>query len=245
MLQRVEKKSLSDNVFEQLREEIVSGRMVAGSSLPSERALCALLGVNRGALREALKRLEEARLVSIRHGGKTTVLDFRARAGMGLLETLLLTADGQVRMKVARAIVEMRTALAPDIARLAAQRAGSEQLRQLEQALEQMRKADGDLKVIQFIALDFWDVLVNASDNLAYRLAYNSLRDGYLNFIDLLTDVLAPELGNFAGYEAIAAAVVAHDGAAAHAAAATQIGRGGDALSRILEQLIALEGGAS
>ncbi|MBZ0253541.1 MAG: GntR family transcriptional regulator, partial [Candidatus Methylomirabilis sp.] len=57
MLQAIERKSLSDAVFEQLRARIVAGALAAGETLPSERALCETLQVNRGALREALKRL--------------------------------------------------------------------------------------------------------------------------------------------------------------------------------------------
>ncbi|MFY0537298.1 GntR family transcriptional regulator [Nannocystis pusilla] len=47
-LKPVARKSLSDAVFEQLSQEIVHGRMRPGAPLPSERALCDVLRVNRG-----------------------------------------------------------------------------------------------------------------------------------------------------------------------------------------------------
>ena len=59
-LQPVERRSLSDAVFDQLSGEILAGSLAPGDALPSERRLCELLQVNRGAVREGLKRLRQA-----------------------------------------------------------------------------------------------------------------------------------------------------------------------------------------
>ena len=72
----VKKKSLATAVFEQLRDRILQGKLKPGENLPSERILVERLQVNRGAVREGLKRLEQAGLVSITQGGATSVLDF-------------------------------------------------------------------------------------------------------------------------------------------------------------------------
>ncbi|MCH9681779.1 MAG: GntR family transcriptional regulator, partial [Deltaproteobacteria bacterium] len=48
-LRRIAKRTLSDEVYEQLSGEIVEGRFGPGISLPAERQLCETLGVNRGA----------------------------------------------------------------------------------------------------------------------------------------------------------------------------------------------------
>ena len=208
MLKPIERKSLADAVYEQLRDAIVAGELVAGSALPSERQLREQLGVNRGALREALKRLEEARLVRIRHGGATEVLDYREHAGTSLLENLLVAPDGTVRTRVARSVIEMRAALAPDIARLAAARAPAEVIDRLRACLDDLGAAVGVLAQ-QRVALDFWAAMVDGSDNLAYRLAYNSLREGYVRFMHLLSPVLADEVGDLDAYRAIVDAVAA------------------------------------
>ena len=62
MFKPIERKSLSRSVFEQLSEQILRGALSPGDNLPGERSLSDVLGVNRGAVREALKRLEQARL---------------------------------------------------------------------------------------------------------------------------------------------------------------------------------------
>ena len=47
------------------------------TALPSERRLAEVLGVSRPAVREALQRMAQTRLLDVRHGGATTVRDFR------------------------------------------------------------------------------------------------------------------------------------------------------------------------
>ena len=63
MLKPVARTKLSDQVFTQLRDKILSSEYPPGERLPSERELCASLDVNRSSVREALKRLEHARLI--------------------------------------------------------------------------------------------------------------------------------------------------------------------------------------
>src|SRR5204863_6163248 len=80
-LDRVARQPLSAVVFDQLLDRIVAGAFQAGDALPAERQLCTELGVSRTAVREALARLAQLKLIQVRHGGETRVLDFRATAG--------------------------------------------------------------------------------------------------------------------------------------------------------------------
>jgi DNA-binding GntR family transcriptional regulator len=65
---------LTDLLFERLSEAIVSGEFAAGSKL-SEPRLAARFGVSRGPLREAIRRLEERKLVTrtLRQGVRVIV----------------------------------------------------------------------------------------------------------------------------------------------------------------------------
>jgi len=58
----VDDQSLADALFDRLSEAIVTGQFEAGAKL-SEPRLAARFGVSRGPLREAMRRLEERRLV--------------------------------------------------------------------------------------------------------------------------------------------------------------------------------------
>src|SRR5690349_15136281 len=57
VIQPVQRRSVPDDVFEQLAAEVVGGVLAPGAPLPSERKLAELLGVSRPAVREALQRL--------------------------------------------------------------------------------------------------------------------------------------------------------------------------------------------
>ena len=57
-----------DDVVDQLREAIYSGRIRPGERLPVERRLCEEFGVGRPTLREALRALEAVGLIEVRPG---------------------------------------------------------------------------------------------------------------------------------------------------------------------------------
>lgn len=237
-LQRIARRSLSDEVFDQLSSEIVEGRMKPGVTLPSERALCEMLGVNRGAVREGLKRLAQAGLVDIQHGGGTTVLDFRRTGGLDLLSRLMLRG-GELDLDVARSVMEMRAALAPDIARLCARRASDtpELLEHLDALVREMEAARDDLPRLQELSLRFWDELVRGSHNIAYELAFNTLRDTYDRLREALVHVMEDEIRDLAAYRSIAKAVARRDDVAAKHVAAALVEHGTHRVLEVLEAL--------
>lgn len=238
VLKPVRRQSVADAVFEQLRDQIVGGEMRTGTTLPPERELAKLLGVNRQAVREALKRLEQMRLVSIQHGGGTTVADFRVQGHLDLLEALVGSGEA-VDTRVLRSIMEMRSALSPDIARLAARRASSEVKARLRQTVETMGATE-ELPELQVLALRFWTALVDGSGNLAYRLAHNTLRAAYEPFLDVMAPVLEDELRDRDTYRAIARAVEEADEAAAETEARALSQKGEESLSAVASAIEAL-----
>lgn len=239
-LRRIAKKTLSDEVYDQLSGEIVEGRFGPGASLPAERQLGETLGVNRGAIREALKRLSQAGLVSISQGGGTKVLDFRRSAGLDLLAQMLLRRDGTVNLDVARSVMEMRAALAPDIARLCAQRIEEPDLTALQELVQGMEVAveGDDLPKLQDLSLRFWDLLVRGSGNLAYELAFNSLREIYDQLREVLVQVMADEIRDVRRHRAIADAVGRGDDISSKLVAAELMEQG---TRRVLELVVALQ----
>lgn len=60
--------SIYGKVVTELKSAIMSGRLKPGDKLPGERVLAEMLGVSRTSLREALKMLAAAGLVTIKHG---------------------------------------------------------------------------------------------------------------------------------------------------------------------------------
>ena len=57
--------TLADDVFDQIRNAIVKGRLAPGSKI-NEPQLSRQYGISRGPLREAIRRLEGCKLVEIK-----------------------------------------------------------------------------------------------------------------------------------------------------------------------------------
>lgn len=216
-LQPVNRRSVPEDVFEQIVAEVLSGAMKPGDPLPSERRLAEVLGVSRPAVREALKRLTSIGLVEIRQGDTTTVRDFRRHAGLDLLPRLLLRA-GELDTAVVRSILETRLHNGPKVAELAALRRGPDVPELLDAAIEALR-TDSDPIARQRHALTFWDHLVDAADSIAFRLMYNTLRAAYEPALPALAVMMADEVGRPEAYHAIAEAVRTGDAAGAAEAA--------------------------
>jgi DNA-binding FadR family transcriptional regulator len=241
-LKPIERKSLADAVYEQLRDEIVSGRIEPGETLPSERNLCETLEVNRGAVREALKKLEAARLVQIQHGGGTRVLNFRETAGTDLLVQLLVRPDGKLEPGLLRGVMELRTALAVDIARRCARRVPQtgEKLNEIAELMETQR---GSAEELMQSNMTFWSEMVDAADNLAYALAFNSVRDVYERFGVVIAWLLADELDDIEAHREIARAVSSGDPDEAEYSARDLVSRGEVRIDDIIEKFGDLMGG--
>jgi DNA-binding FadR family transcriptional regulator len=65
---------LSKDVASEVTERIVRGEFLAGEALPSEMMLSESFGVSRPVIREAIKSVEQKRLVRVRQGEGTIVL---------------------------------------------------------------------------------------------------------------------------------------------------------------------------
>jgi GntR family transcriptional repressor for pyruvate dehydrogenase complex len=203
--------SVSGRVYEHLRGRILDGEL---DELPSERHLAEDLGASRHAVREALKRLQQSGLVRISQGGATRVRDWRRHGG---LELLLELDELPAGLEIERAVLEMRASVGADAARRAAGRATPVQRAEL-QARAEMLAAETDLVARNTIYEAFWDLIIDGADNLAYRLALNTLVSGQ-QALDLDASLIAAELNDPGAIRALAAAIASNDPDDAHALA--------------------------
>jgi DNA-binding FadR family transcriptional regulator len=196
-------------VYEHLRAEILGG----AGTLPSERRLAEDLGASRHAVREALKRLQQSGLIRISQGGATKVRDWRRHGG---LELLLERDELPAGLGIERAVMEMRASVGADAARRAATRADAVQRAELE-ARAEMLAAESDLEARNTLYETFWDLIIDAADNLAYRLALNTLQAGRQMRVD--APRVAAELTDADSIRRLAAAIASGDETRAHARA--------------------------
>ncbi|HMT05478.1 MAG: FadR family transcriptional regulator [Solirubrobacterales bacterium] len=186
--------TVSLQVHDALRRRILEGDLVPGDRIPSERVLAEEFGVNRHAVREALKRLEQAGLIRITHGGATRVLDWRDSGG---LEVMLDLGGDRLDppAEIVRSVLEMRASIGVDAARLCAGRAG-EVLRHEIKVLGDEAAGlvgSGDDEALDLAFAAFWLAIVDGSGNIAYRLSLNSLLAAMIGFGDVAARVRADD----------------------------------------------------
>jgi GntR family transcriptional regulator, transcriptional repressor for pyruvate dehydrogenase complex len=227
---------VSDQVFRGLCEEILSGVYEPGEKLPTQRALAADLGVNMASIREAVKRLEQLRLVEVRHGDAMRVRDWRSEGGLDVIAHLLFRAGGLDRDMLA-SVLEARRLMLAEAAGLAAERRTAAQAQRLQELAERIAAAP-DAAAAQAIDWELMAVLVEASGNLVLRLIMNSIRALYLEHAGAFQAVVAERDQLAPLYGAAATAVEAGDTDQAAAVVTELAGR----QERALLELVAAVG---
>ena len=136
MVEQTRRTKLRDRAADQLLEMVISGGLGPGERLPPERELCTRLGVSRTVVRETLNLLEARGLISIEHGRGAVVSGGSPRAVRDTLGLLL-----RVKPKALWELLEMRKILEVEVAGLAAERAGPDEVAAMRLGLDRMRES--------------------------------------------------------------------------------------------------------
>jgi DNA-binding FadR family transcriptional regulator len=171
---------LANAVIERLLLRILDGEFQADGDLPPEAALAQEFAVSRTILREALKALEEKRVLRIRHGRGTTV---RPKAEWNILDPMVLSVllEYGSSPTLAGELDEVRTALQSLMADLAGERINAEQRDRLDSAIEQMRGAapaatrPADVHAYREAAHHFASTLAQAAGNEVARCVVETI----------------------------------------------------------------------
>ena len=128
-------KRVTDAVLGRLRELLAAGEIKPGEKLPTEKELSDAFGVGRSSIREALQVLEHVGLIETRHG-----------VGRFVSEDVDVLNDGlnwvyELRFSSAMNLLEAREAVEVSCARLAAGRAGEEDVSDLTELLDVIRSS--------------------------------------------------------------------------------------------------------
>jgi len=127
-------------VVDQLAVRIVGGERGHEAQLPTEAELCLSMGVSRTVLREAVKTLAAKGLVTTgpRHGTRVQPPDHWNLLDPDVIRWRLAAGVDQ---NFVRDIVELRLAIEPEAAKLAAERSVMRDLGEIRDAYEAMVKA--------------------------------------------------------------------------------------------------------
>ena len=173
----IKPKKVSAQIAEQIRSSILAGEFNPGDKLPPERELAEMFGVSRPSVREALNVLAAAGLVESYQGGGTVV------------RSLVETATGNplsemIRTEQARAldVIEVRKCMEGWTAFFAAQRALPEDLRRLEDIVENMERNLEAVKPSQDLDANFHIVIAQATHNVVWLHLMQSIFDAMKEF---------------------------------------------------------------
>ncbi len=168
---KISKKSLSESVYDILKQSIVNGDISPKDRLVEER-IAKYIGTSRTPVREALKRLEQEDLIEKADYGGYRVKRFS--------------------QKEIKEVFEIRSILESYAAVLATRRVKQEALTVLENIIKRSEKALSFKDVEKFITLntEFHDSLYKASESNRLYKMINELRDHFYRYrrIILLID---------------------------------------------------------
>lgn len=203
------RQSVPDQIFESTCRAILGGQYAPGEKLPTQRRLAAEYGVNMATVREAVKKLEQLRLVEVRQGDAMRVRDWRRHGSLDVVAHMLFGV-GAFDREIFTNVLEARRLLLTECARLAADRRTAEQSSRLITLAERLATETDDTAA-QTIDWEFYEELADASGNLVFLLILNTTRDLYLSNAALFRAVVGNRELLVPLYATLASAINAGD----------------------------------
>ncbi|MBB6694329.1 FadR family transcriptional regulator [Cohnella xylanilytica] len=166
------KRNHYEEITEQLKRQILEGKLKIGDKLPSTKTMSERFGVGRSTTREALSALKAMGLIEIRQGGGCTVIrDSLAPDPAGLPELESLRMNRETLLE----LIEVRQSLEVSIATLAAEKRTDEDVASLAAIVREMEAAVGDDLEGERTDIAFHLALVAATRNKMMARLFDSI----------------------------------------------------------------------
>lgn len=165
--------TLTDDIVEKLIYYISDNALKYGDMLPSEKQLTEAMGVSRLPLREALSRLKALGVISVRQGKRAVIMDVNIS---NLFRQLSPIMRSQGNLKKAD-MIEVRVALEPSVAGLAALRRDELSIINLENCVTRMESSLNDKANFIQSDMDYHQFLALATGNPALDILVSTIHD--------------------------------------------------------------------
>lgn len=186
----VKRISVSEQIFEQLKEKITGGELQPGEKLPSENELCRLYGVSRTTIRQALANLSSLELIETKFGEGS----FVKQTNIGDVMTSLLKTPRLSRESILE-VIEFRQIIEPPVAKLACKKASARDVRLLRRLYQNMVDHQDELAVFTRYDREFHLAIAKISGNAHIIRIFDIISDVLYSAFD---DIVA-QRGNTAG----------------------------------------------
>jgi len=231
----IQRRKLYQDVVERLMLRIQSGEIRPGDHLPPERELMDVYGVGRPAVREALQALERSGIVEISHGERAKVVvptarDLILQIASGTRHLLQSQPDMLDHLKEARLFLEIGTA------RMAAQKAGPQDIEALRARIEDQRAALTQME--RFLACDmaFHREIARVSGNPIFPAVIEAVFQWAGDYYQPLVRAPGAEQLTLQEHTRLVDAIAAHDADAAEQAVRAHVTRSNELYRRIEQE---------
>lgn len=202
MIKTIEKQNVVDEVFEQIKRNIVTANWKAGDRIPSENELCRMFGVSRISVRSAIQKLKAVGIVTTSQGKGTFVSQ---SANEGLLNDFFPVMN--LGDKELSDMMEVREAIEFKCIDLAVDRATDQDIAAIGEALEQMIANRDDYVKYSEADLEFHLRIVQAARNDLFIKLMAAIKTPFYYYLEELNRVFGVGeeslQGHIAQYEAI------------------------------------------
>lgn len=185
-IKSIQKQNVVNEIYDQISEKLLDGSWPPGSRLPSEAELTTSFNVSRVSVRSAVQRFRDLGIVVTRQGSGSYVSDH--------FSPQMLSQDPRPIMHLSREefhdMMIFRQTVEFKCVELAVTHATDDDIRQLEQALNNMLINKGDYKKYSEADYEFHLAIVRASHNSVFYNVMNSIKDIYYYYLEELNRAL-------------------------------------------------------
>ncbi|HZW83981.1 MAG TPA: FadR/GntR family transcriptional regulator, partial [Candidatus Deferrimicrobium sp.] len=168
----IKTKKIYEEIVEQIRQLVSSGELEPGDRLMSERELSERLRVSRSSVREALCALELMGLIEVRPGEGTYIRKTNVDSIIGPM-ALILSMEKDIVIE----LLEVRKVLEVEAVGLAASRGSQEEIAIIREAVQEMEKDLGQVKLGEAADHKFHFAIANATHNSFLMRLMNTISD--------------------------------------------------------------------
>jgi len=165
---------ISQNIVEQIRETIISGRLKPGDRLPSEKELSAEFGVSKASLREALRALEALGMLEVKQGmgGGAFVTEVDLETARNNMFNYIFFQNPSIGE-----FTQLRTFIEPPVAEIAALKCTQADLDYLEDNLNRTREKMDSVPFYYELDTKFHHRIAQISGNRLICFVIDSLKN--------------------------------------------------------------------
>lgn len=167
---KIKPQSRADLVVDKITNAIIENELRDGELLPPENRLCEIFGVSRSILREAIRVLVSKGLVEVKQGHGTSVRLPKIEVPEEAVRNFLMAN----RVSLLQ-LMEIRTPIEVEVARLAAERREEAHLKNMEKSFQMMN--DDSNSIEEYANADdfFHQAMIEATGNPLFGIMIRSI----------------------------------------------------------------------